>query len=233
MNEQLDLRKMFLEQFIREIFVHAAKQESTKEIDDKKEIETISVLTPEVSRLTEKTLFQAPPISIKHAGEKHLPLAPIQSFRPIPPRGPAGPLPYKTPPIYLKQRPPPPKVYLAPLTESWLANMDSLKRIQPLLIDQTITTIECPGPGMPIMISRGSYVQSTPVHFNADEITGIIRDVSTRTKIPLNPTGIFKAAIGDIIITAVLSEFAGTRFVIQKKPRPVQASSPNQPPRRR
>ena len=144
------------------------------------------------------------------------PLSPTGSFRP---------LPYNIPPIMLRQRPQAPKIYLAPQTESWLVNIQSLKRIQPLLTDKTITSIECSGPGMPIMIARGSYTQSTPLHFTVDEINKIIKEISERTKILLNASGVFKAAIGDIIITAVLSEFVGARFVIQKK-----AKNPQQPP---
>lgn len=142
---------------------------------------------------------------------------------------PAAPLPYRVPSLILHQRRPPPKIYLAPPTESWLVNMQSLSRIQSLLKDPTITTVECPGPGIPLTLARGSLVQSTPFHFSAEEIDRIIRDISERTHIPLSPTGIFKAAIGNVIITAVLSEFVGTRFIIQKKkPSEVQPLAPVQ-----
>ncbi len=157
-------------------------------------------------------------------------LAPQKTAFSLSPVGAFRPLPYNVPPIMLRQHPPTPKVYLAPPTESWLVNMQSLKRIQPLLTDKTITSIECSGPGMPIMIARGAYTQSTPVHFTVDEINKIIKEISERTKIPLNASGVFKAAIGDIIITAVLSEFVGTRFVIQKKAK--SAQPPPMPSRR-
>jgi hypothetical protein len=40
--------------------------------------------------------------------------------------------------------------------------------------------------------------------------------ISEQTKIPLIP-GIFKAVLNNLIITAVLSDYVGTRFIIQKR----------------
>ncbi len=231
MSATKDLRKIFLQQFMREVILHASpirpSLRSTAKLDIDEQKPTMSSLDTEsknINSIASAALTQTSKGSALNA------LRPMTSFRPFPTGGSHQPLPYGMHPIFLKQRPPPPKVYLAPQAKSWLVSLPSLSRIQPLLTDPTITTIECSGPGMPIMIARGSFVQSTPVHFSTDEISGIIREVSSRTKIPLNSSGVFKAAIGDIIITAVLSEFVGTRFVIQKKPK---APSPQPSQQRR
>ena len=228
MNKIIDLRKLFLQQFIQEVLKHATQQKI--QLSEEK-LEEKSIL-PSLEEGIEKESTEKidSPLTIK----RKMP-APVLQRRPIhqfSSSAPSRPLPYKIPQILLHQRPQAPKVYLAPPTESWLVNMKSLARIQPLLTDQTITTVECPGPGMPIMIARGTYVQSTPVHFKAEEIKEIIKEVSARTKIPLNTSGVFTASIGDIIITAVLSEFVGTRFVIQKKPKKLQTPSAPFPRRR-
>ena len=217
-----DVRSIFLKNFMREILINMPKEE-TNVLNSlsEKNISSITTIIKHDKEASTAPSSTAPSIkrSIHPAfvpEKAKFPLSPIKPFRP---------LPYNVPPILLRQRPPTPKIYLAQPTESWLVNLQSLKRIQPLLIDKTITSIECSGPGMPIMIARGTYAQSTPIHFTVDEINKIIKEISERTKIPLNASGIFKAAIGDIIIAAVLSEFVGTRFVIQKK-----AKSPQQPP---
>lgn len=231
-------RMLFLQQFTRALIASVPAVKSSFEIegekqwqdsdsllfrdDEKKEEvhaeESPSSLSPAALSKTAKSETQhmgrhvVP--SLRHHGLlQRQPLSPFQLKQ----RGPAAPLPYRIPQLVLHQRPPPPKIYLAPPTESWLANMQSLSRIQSLLKDPTITFIDCPGPGIPITIARGSLTQSTPFHFSAEEIEHIIRDISERTHIPLSLTGIFKAAMGNIVITALLSEFVGTRFVLQKK----------------
>lgn len=235
-----DLRKLFLQQFMQEVLWHVAQRVPINTEDNKQEISlltkhseagdsaTTASETPEKDVL-QKNNFAA--YSHTQSGNKQ---AVTQQSRssPLLSRGAASSLPYRVPTLLLRQRTPSPKVYLAPPTESWLVNLQSLSHIQPLLADPTITTIECPGPGMPLMIARGTYVQSTPAHFTTEEIKKIIEEISERTKIPLGASGIFKAAVGNIIITAVLSEFVGTRFIIQKKPKASASSLPPAPLRR-
>jgi len=209
-----EVRIIFLKMFMREILINMPREKTEEPFSTYNT--DISSITTNTANNKETTVISSPVISsIKRSVPSAL--TSQKAAFPLSPQGPFRPLPYNVPPIMLRQRPPTPKMYLAPPTESWLVNLQSLKRIQPLLTDKTITSIECSGPGMPIMIARGTYTQSTPVHFTVDEINKIIKEISERTKIPLNASGIFKAAIGDIIITAVLSEFVGTRFVIQKK----------------
>jgi hypothetical protein len=216
----LDLRKIFLQQFVQELLWHTAQrtQISTEEREQETSVqknipETMDEKSSEstLKRSTRPIPSTKLPINKTNIPQPHSPL--LLSGKSM------ASLPYKVPTIMLRQRAPPPKVYLAPPTESWLVDIKSLSRIQPLISDPTITSIECPGPGLPIMIARGTYVQSTPAHFTTEEVKKIVQEVSERTKIPLDASGIFKAAIGNIIITAVISEFVGTRFIIQKKPR--------------
>ncbi|HLC53683.1 MAG TPA: hypothetical protein VJK03_04010 [Candidatus Nanoarchaeia archaeon] len=92
----------------------------------------------------------------------------------------------------------------------------TLAKISAILSDPATSSIECPGPDKPLMVSRRGLVQSIPLQFTTEEITAIMTEISKKTRIPLG-TGVFKAVLGNLLITAVSSEFIGTRFLLQKK----------------
>jgi hypothetical protein len=92
-----------------------------------------------------------------------------------------------------------------------------LARLEGLISDSTIQTIECPGPGKQVLVFRSGLIQTTNIALTLEEITDIMREISEKTRIPLI-SGIFKAALPEYLITAVMSEFVGTRFIITKKP---------------
>ena len=58
--------------------------------------------------------------------------------------------------------------------------------------------------------------QNTQINLSIEEIYDIIAEFSQRTRIPVI-NGRIKAALNDLVITAVLSESLGPRFIIQKK----------------
>lgn len=97
--------------------------------------------------------------------------------------------------------------------KSPLIGFDKLDKI---LSDPGVQTVECPGPNKPIIVYKGGAVQSSKLALTSDEIKNIMNDISGKTRIPLM-SGVFKAAYGNLIITAVMSDFVGTRFMIQKK----------------
>ncbi len=96
-----------------------------------------------------------------------------------------------------------------------------LNKLLPFLNDPSIWAIECQGPGKNIHIIRGGAKHITPLILDSSEIDDIMREISGRTKIPLIQ-GMFKAAFGNLLISAVISEFVGTHFSIKKiaSPRP-------------
>ena len=85
-----------------------------------------------------------------------------------------------------------------------------------LLTDPRVQAIECIGPNKNLLVKKNEIIQKTNIILTAEEIKRIINYFSERTKIPL-VGGVFKAALGDLIMTAVTSSFVGNRFVIQKK----------------
>lgn len=91
-----------------------------------------------------------------------------------------------------------------------------LEKLDRILNDTNVQTVECPGPNKQILIYKSGVIQTANLTLTSDEISNIMKDISEKTRIPLM-SGVFKAAYGNLIVTAVMSEFVGTRFIVQKK----------------
>lgn len=96
-----------------------------------------------------------------------------------------------------------------------------LPELDKILQDPDVQTIECPGPNKQVLVYKNGSIQPISLSLTNDEISNAMKEISEKTRIPLM-SGIFKAAMGDLVITAVMSEFVGTRFMVQKKPPQVQ-----------
>ncbi|RMD67757.1 hypothetical protein D6817_00595 [Candidatus Pacearchaeota archaeon] len=96
------------------------------------------------------------------------------------------------------------------------AEAQEFGRLKPLLLDPSVISVECPGAGKPIIVNRAGQLQTTQLTLTKEEINTILDNISKKTKIPIIP-GLFKAAFGDYIVTAVISEVADTRFLVQKR----------------
>jgi hypothetical protein len=92
-----------------------------------------------------------------------------------------------------------------------------MDRLRPLISDPSVQSINCPGPEKNLVLMRFGMPQATNIVLTADEIKSFLKEISEKTKIPLLP-GIFKVIYQNLIITAIVSEFVGTKFVIEKKP---------------
>jgi hypothetical protein len=93
---------------------------------------------------------------------------------------------------------------------------DNLAKLRPFINDRSVTSIECAGPGKQIMINRSGMIQTPNFTLNDNEISLIMKEISDKTRIPLT-SGVFKAAFEGFIITAVISDFVGTRFLLQRR----------------
>ena len=91
----------------------------------------------------------------------------------------------------------------------------SLGKLEPLIRDISIQSIECSGPNKSILVKRYNRFNTTKIILNQEEITDVIDSFSTQAKIPI-VGGLLKAVVGDLIISAVISEFVGSRFIINK-----------------
>jgi len=88
-------------------------------------------------------------------------------------------------------------------------------KITPLLNDPSVSTIECSGAGKPLMIIRAGQKMGTKISLSAAEIKEVLQKVSDAVHIPLLE-GVFRAAVDNFSINAVISEMIGSRFVIKK-----------------
>ena len=91
----------------------------------------------------------------------------------------------------------------------------ALGKLDQLIRDPSIQSIECSGPNKNILVKRYNKINATRIILNQSEITDVIDIFSVKAKIPV-VGGILKAAVGNLIISAVISEFVGSRFIINK-----------------
>jgi len=90
-----------------------------------------------------------------------------------------------------------------------------LGELNPYLDDPSISTIECNGPDTRILVRRGREIRKTDFALTSDQIQEIIRAFSKASKIPVNE-GVFRVAVGRVILTAQVSGEFGTKFILSK-----------------
>jgi len=91
----------------------------------------------------------------------------------------------------------------------------ALGKIDYLLKDREIQSIECPGPEKNLLVKKYNKINTTQITLNQEEITDILYSFAMQAKIPV-VGGILKAAVGNLVVSAVISEFVGSRFIITK-----------------
>lgn len=198
--ENYEIRKLFLENFTEALIFNMLPKESPL-IPQTEKLEISRFKTNEEPQIAQTQQIQQIMPFIK---SKNIPEIPAQIFK-IPAK-PIEPI-KKQLPIY------PQIPFLPPLQLSAMP----ISKLIPFLNDIAITTIECPGPERNIIINRRGLLQTTPIVLSQDEISLLMNEFSEKTRIPLIQ-GVFKAYLGNFLITAVVSEFVGTRFLIERRP---------------
>ena len=204
------LSKKFLHLFVREIISHV----EPSEIPEPPEKKEINKPTPKhvPSRMMPSAFQIKKPVHIGQA----LPIIPLTKKKipgklgmPITKEMKASPRPnLKSSPFPVPKRGVPPA---RPAPEA-----QNLGKLNSLISDPRVRSIECQGPNKNILVHKDGTVQKTSLVLTSDEVENTIKDFSEKTRIPLIG-GTFKAALGNLIITAVTSDFVGSRFIIQKK----------------
>ena len=91
-----------------------------------------------------------------------------------------------------------------------------LEKLNPIITDPMAHSIECDGPNIPIkVITKTGQKRTTKIDLKKEEINKIINTFSTATRIPALE-GVYKVAIGTLVLLSVISEVVGTKFVIRK-----------------
>ena len=94
-------------------------------------------------------------------------------------------------------------------------SQQGLEKLTPILNDPAVQSIECSGPGQALTINRSGVKQKSNLSLTNEEINELLKTFSEKTNIPLAP-GVFKATLGKLTLTAIVSEFVGTRFILLK-----------------
>lgn len=92
----------------------------------------------------------------------------------------------------------------------------NLGKLNPLINDPTVITMQCDGSGEKITVKRtnGEH-RTTGIILDKEEINEIIKKFSQASKIPLQE-GVFKTAIGKLLISAIIHNEISSRFIITK-----------------
>ncbi|MBX4196196.1 hypothetical protein KW805_01255 [Candidatus Pacearchaeota archaeon] len=215
-----ELAGLFLKEYVRYLIYHSKKVVSPQTLLPHEQ-PPVLITTP----LTHPSMPEEKP-EVYHPSMTTQPLQPqIPSIRrPLPPRRPMPmqhPSPFMPPrviPPQLKQPqlPPPLPAYQPSEETAHATETLGLTKLSQFLADSGVMMIECAGPDKAVVVTKGGVFQTTSTTLNVEEIDSIMKEISEKTKIPIVP-GIFKAALGNLLITAVVSEFVGTRFIIQKR----------------
>lgn len=120
----------------------------------------------------------------------------------------------KIPPVLRIPEPALPETvsYLKPIPTS--EGIDLLK-LNIMVRDPLVKIIECSGPNENIFVMGMIGRKPTPIKLSKEEIDEILEKFSGASRIPLHE-GLFKAAVGNLVISAVISEIVGIKFVIRK-----------------
>ncbi len=91
----------------------------------------------------------------------------------------------------------------------------NLGKIEVLIKDNSVSSIECPGPEKKIIIKKNNQTMSTDISLNKSEIDDVIRDFSERARIPLIE-GMLRARVENLQISAIVSRISDSRWIITK-----------------
>lgn len=116
-----------------------------------------------------------------------------------------------------EQRLPPNLQYLKPTPTNLKID---LGKLNPLINDWNIRTIECSGENQRLVITnKMNRRQITNITLTREEIFEIINRFSEATKIPIQE-GVFRVAAGNLMLSAIISELVGYKFIIEKMVNP-------------
>lgn len=90
-----------------------------------------------------------------------------------------------------------------------------LGKLNPLIKDQMVRIIDCPGPDQNVVVTGNMGTKKTGIMLGRDEINEVVEKFSKESKIPANE-GVFRVVIGRFIFLAIVSEIIGSRFTLRK-----------------
>jgi hypothetical protein len=204
-----DFKKIFLLTFTRELIQHSLKGEM---INLQKLIETEDEKNPLKNNIFLPKKAIAAPTEVSSDFEKSVNKQKISTnppqniIRPIA-RSPVMPS------LYIPEPKLPPHLeYLKPIPTAG-AEIDLLK-INPLIRDPAVRVIEANTDEK--VIVRGTMgTKPTDIVLSKEDIDRIVNKFSEASKIPATE-GVYRVVVGNLVLSAIISEVIGSRFIIKK-----------------
>lgn len=213
-----EFKQFFLLEFTKQLILHSVpmeilklkeviSEEGVKDFDEKKEFEEHirEVLNPEdeykKSGLSNESFLKESFTKLKQKGKPKIRRKsfPFETFKNVRLTIPETNLPERL-------------NYLKPIPTK--EDID-LGKLNPLLKDAFVKTIECPGPNSNILVSGRMGNKKTNIVLSEEEIKEIINKFSEASRIPVQE-GIFKVVVGRFIFMTIVSEVVGSKFIIKK-----------------
>jgi hypothetical protein len=91
----------------------------------------------------------------------------------------------------------------------------NLGKINGLIKDPSVQSIECEGPKKQLIIKQNGQVVKSEIKLEKSDIDKIINEFSEKARIPL-VEGMLRARVANMQISAVVSKVASSRFIITK-----------------
>lgn len=107
---------------------------------------------------------------------------------------------------------PPHLEYLKPISSN-LPDID-LGKLNPLIKDRAVKIIEV-NPDEKVTVMGLMGTKPTDITMNKEDIDRVINAFSEISKIP-KEDGIYRVAVGSLILSAIISEVVGSKFIIKK-----------------
>lgn len=99
-----------------------------------------------------------------------------------------------------------------------------LGKLNPLIKDNAVKTIEV-NPNEKVVVTGAMGTKPTSITLSKEEIDKIIDVFSKTSKIPVEE-GIYRVVVGNLILSAIISEVIGSKFMIKKMPAPPKPQVP-------
>jgi hypothetical protein len=194
-----EFKQFFLLAFTRELIKNYFIEDIDKiEFEEETQKQIAKKRAREVVREFKRPLKMSPVRQLKAMTD--------ETFKPLP-------MPFRPKRRLIIPRPnlPPRLQYIKPVPTS--KQLD-LGKLNPLIQDPAVQSIECNGPNENIIVKTPSE-RKTGIILNKEEIDDIINTFSQSAKIPVSE-GVFRAAVGSLFLSGIISEVIGSKFIIKR-----------------
>jgi len=100
-----------------------------------------------------------------------------------------------------------------------------LGKLNPLIKDSKVKIIECNGPSTKVRVKGSMGIKESKISLTKEEIKEVINVFSAATKIPVQ-SGVVRIALGKLVLSAIISETIGSKFIIEKMQPPQRFNPP-------